>query len=407
MSTADVVVIGGGPAGLAAATRIATDAGARVVLLDEGPQPGGRLPGQLHRSRGRWVVGARIAEDLVRQADRAGVEIRSCRQVWACEPGWRVSTDDGRTVTAPYVVVATGAAERPLPMPGWTLPGVLAVGAVQSLLHTHRVLPGERVAVIGTDPLALAVAEEVILAGGEVVGVFLPSGDPGQAALADPRAVLGSLSRMAGLAPTWWARVGARWLAHRPIAALVARVLPPSGLRVGAIPVRYRQRVEAISGDERVQAITVRTVDAHGRPRGPAREIAVDAVCLSGGLHPQQDLADACSLVTVAEVGGRVPLHAPDLRSTSPGLYVAGNVTGIEGAPVARAQGELAGTAIAAELDAYGNPDDQVRAAADRVRRTRAEAAFAFLPDIAAGRDRLAQLWQQWQAEPAGLLDDP
>lgn len=402
MSTADVVVIGGGPAGLAAAARIAADARARVVVVDEGPRPGGRLPGQLHRSHGRWVVGAEIAADLVSRAERADVEILSGRQVWACEPGWRVSTEDGRTLTAPYVVVATGAAERPLPMPGWTLPGVLAVGAVQNLLHVHRVLPGDRVAVIGTDPLALAVAEEVALAGGEVVGVFLPSGDPGQAALAEPQAVLGSLSRMAGLAPTWWARLAGRWLAHRPVAALAARVLPPAGLRVGTIPVRYRQRVEAITGDECVRAITVRTVDAGGRPRGSTRDIAVDAVCLSGGLHPQQDLAQACSLVSVAEVGGRVPLHAPDLRSTSPGLYVAGSVTGIEGAPVAQAQGELVGTAIAAELDAYGNPDERVRVAVDRVRSTRAEAAFSFLPDIEAGRDRLETLWAQWQADQVG-----
>lgn len=393
----DAVVIGGGPAGLAAATRIATETEAQVVLLDEGPRPGGRLPGQLHRDRtGQWVVGARTATDLVAAATAAGVELRSGRQVWSCEHGWRIGTDDGRTLSAPYVVLATGAAERPLPMPGWTLPGVLAVGAVQSLVNTHRVRPGRRMAVVGTDPLALAAAEELTLGGVEVIGIFLPGGHPGQHAETDPRRVLQSLSRLGSVAPTWWARLGARGLVHRPGAAVAAALYPRRGVRIGSLRLRCRERVEAIVGTDRVQAVTVRGVDARGRPTQTSRTLPVDAVCLSGGLHPQQDLASVCELVSVAELGGRVPLHAPDLRTTAPGLYVAGSVTGVEGAPVARAQGELAGTAVAAQLGAFAAPEQRVEAALTDLARVRAEADFAFLPDVATGRERLARLWKDW-----------
>src|SRR5699024_2366684 len=120
---ADVIVIGGGPAGLAAATTAARDSGAHVLLVDEADRIGGRLPGQLYRHKGSWKIGAQAAQGLVEDAINAGVEILTGHQVWSCEPGWTVRVEGSRALTAPKIVVATGAAERPLPMPGWTLPG--------------------------------------------------------------------------------------------------------------------------------------------------------------------------------------------------------------------------------------------------------------------------------------------
>lgn len=96
-----------------------------------------------------------------------------------------------------------------------------------------------------------------------------------------------------------------------------------------------------------------------------------------------------------------MPLHGPDLRTSQPGLFVAGNVTGIEGASVAQAQGVLAGTAVASEMGAYAEPDARLREALKHVQRTRADAPLTFLPTIEAGRDRLAQLWRLRVASPA------
>src|SRR5699024_7239471 len=115
-----------------------------VLLVDEADRIGGRLPGQLYRHKGSWKIGAQAAQGVVEDAINAGVEILTGHQVWSCEPGWTVRVEGSRALTAPKIVVATGAAERPLPMPGWTLPGTLAVGAVQQLIQVQRILPGRR-----------------------------------------------------------------------------------------------------------------------------------------------------------------------------------------------------------------------------------------------------------------------
>lgn len=394
---ADVIVIGGGPAGLAAATTAAKDAGAHVLLVDEADRIGGRLPGQLYRDKNSWVIGAQTAKRLTEEAISAGVEILSGHQVWSCEPGWRLRMESSRTLTAPKVVVATGAAERPLPMPGWTLPGALTVGAVQQLIQVQRILPGRRVAVVGTDPLAMAAAEEVALAGGEVVGIFPASGAPGQYAENSPQGVLHALSNFASAAPAAWQRLGARMLGSSVIAAAAARLIPSSGVRVGEARLRVRHHAEAILGTEKVEALRIRKVSAQGIPISEAQEIPIDAACLSGGLYPLQELtAGNCDLVDVPDVGGQVPLHSPHLRAAATGMYVAGNVTGVEGAAVAQSQGLLAGTSLAADLGAYRDPETELRQAAAQLKSARSEAILTFLPGIHAGRRRLSELWQAY-----------
>ena len=135
---ADVCVIGAGPAGLAASSILARY-GRRVVVVDESPEPGGRLLGQLHRVGRRndafhqdgWWHGCRIAAMLAEEAQAAGAAFLQGASVWGIYPGWRVcvSGDEPRIIDAERVVIATGASEVPLPIPGWTLPGVMTIGA--------------------------------------------------------------------------------------------------------------------------------------------------------------------------------------------------------------------------------------------------------------------------------------
>ena len=396
MMDADVIVIGGGPAGLAAATVIATDTRGRVIVVDESDRLGGRLPGQLYFSNGTWHIGAKSAEKLIMDALHAGVQLLPGHQVWSCEPGWNVKIVGSQTLKAPRIVVATGAVERPLPMPGWDLPGVLAVGAVQQLVQVQRVLPGRRVAVVGSDPLAMTAAEEIALGGGEVVGIFLPNGNAGQHAESSPERVLQAISNVASVAPAAWQRLGARALQSGVLASIVARFIPSRGISLGRARLRVRHRAEAILGTGRVEALRVRRVDSKGNPQGPAEDIEIDAVCLSGGLLPLQEITAAnCELADVRDVGGIVPLHSPELRTTAPGLYVAGNVTGIEGARVAEYQGRLAGTTVAEDMGAYANGRTKIIEATQQLVTVRNEAALKFIPNIVQGREHLQALWAE------------
>ena len=185
----DLVVIGAGPAGLAAAAEVSIKGG-RVVVLDENPIPGGRLPSQVHldveqlwRLKRRWVVGRDRALRLVDEARTAGTRIRCGRSVWHVFPtgtAWHVCTSptvpgkeklhDGFAYDAGALVVATGAVQKPLPFSGWTLPGVFTAGAVQTMVNVNGVLPGNRVLVLGVDPLGVSAAQLLSACG--VAGFF-------------------------------------------------------------------------------------------------------------------------------------------------------------------------------------------------------------------------------------------
>lgn len=411
MSHVDVAVVGAGPAGLAAAARIAETVRASVTVLDEGPVAGGRLRAQLYRRGSSWFVGAEHARALSERADRLGVSLRMGTQVWSIEslenpegtPRFSLGLTGGDTLTADHLVIATGAAERTLGLPGWTLPGVLAVGAVQSMLNIHRVVPGDRIAVIGVDPLSLSIVDELAAAGHGVTGIYLPPPPPdtaerGSSASGEisgnaPSAVLRRLSHLRGLAPSGLLGAAMGALAIPGVSALVARLWPRRGMTVSGMPLHLRECVTSIDGESEVTGIRVAQVDADGRPVGRERAVAVDTVCLSGGLYPLQDLTTGCALVDVAELGGRVPLHGPNMQTNIDGLYVAGNVTGVESAEVARAQGALAGAAISAAIDGH---DDSAALSSARaeVETARAAAPLTFEPTIARGRRRMAELWR-------------
>ena len=173
--TPSIVVVGAGPAGLAAATAAAT-AGASVTLLDEQEEPGGQL-----RYRVQPVTVAagshadrpdRIAERLVDDALAAGVRFRTGATVAGCFAGFEllVGEEGVSSREAPDgLIVATGSTDLPYPFAGATYPGVFSARGLQILLNLHRVRPGRRFAVIGGGPDAEELAVDIMLAGGEVV----------------------------------------------------------------------------------------------------------------------------------------------------------------------------------------------------------------------------------------------
>jgi NADPH-dependent 2,4-dienoyl-CoA reductase/sulfur reductase-like enzyme len=203
----DLLVVGAGPAGMAAAIE-ARARGLSVVLLDENPGPGG----QVHRG-----IERRVAKD---DADRDGAalakalratdaELRFGATLWAIEPGGKAYWSEGgaaRSVVAGRILLCTGATERPLPIPGWTLPGVMGVGGAQIALKTAGLLPDGEVWLAGQGPLLWLYAVQALEAGGRIAGIVdLSHGVPPTALRHLPRALLAPGYLAKGLA--WQRRV--------------------------------------------------------------------------------------------------------------------------------------------------------------------------------------------------------
>ncbi|WP_312113370.1 NAD(P)/FAD-dependent oxidoreductase [Brevibacillus reuszeri] len=405
----DVAVIGSGPAGLTASIELAR-AELSVAVVDEYYRPGGRLLGQLYDdpkapvNERRWD-GKKLTQELLGQAEKAGVRLFCGVTAWSVSGCWQIelSGAEVKTLQARALLLATGAAEKALPMPGWTLPGVVSVGAAQTFTNVHQVAIGQRVMVVGVDPLAISVAMEMKHAGIEVVGIALPQASAWSKEEASPIQALKRLADVADLAPNPFLRQMGRMMGTR-FSRLAAHILRVPFVQVDGVPLYLRKAVTAIEGKTGVEAVTLQPVSVHGLPIGRAERIEVDAVCLSAGLYPLSELAQVagCMLVDIPELGGLVPLHSHDLQTNVEGLFVAGNITGIEGAKVAMAQGRLAAVSIAGSLGKKASLSLQEAHAG--VKQARAESPLRFLPNIAEGRVKMEQLWQQFHEQKEGAI---
>jgi thioredoxin reductase len=237
-------------------------------------------------------------------------------------------------VDAKAVVLATGAYDRVLPFPGWDLPGVYSAGAAQALAKGQRISVGKRVIVAGTGPFLLPVAESLVGVGAHVVGLLeanaIKTVHKGWAT--DPLVASGKLREAIGY--------GALLARHR-------------------IPLKHGWTVIAAHGEDHVEAVTIARVDADWKPiAGSERRVEVDAVCLGFGFTAQLELAVSarCELTTGPDGGPSVVVDA-NQQTTTPGVFAAGELTGIGGADLAAAEGRVAGTTAAHHALAAGGPD--------------------------------------------------
>ena len=178
MRAAECVVVGGGPAGLAAA-RTAARHGVRVTLVDDNAELGGQYYRQLPAAFPGTVEARPVREQaegrrLMDEVRSLGVEVMAGSVAWGIFDQRTVAVatqDETRRIVADTVVLAPGAYDRPVPFPGWTLPGVLTAGGAQNLMKGYRVLPGRRVLVVGSGPLLLVVAHYLLEGGARVVAL--------------------------------------------------------------------------------------------------------------------------------------------------------------------------------------------------------------------------------------------
>ncbi len=297
----DVIVVGGGPAGIAAAAR-AAESGAKVVMADQGMRPGG----QVWRHRERSTL-PRLARGWLDRLDRSGATIIARATVTDATSDGTVSIvhEGGRTmVHARAVVIATGARELFIPYPGWTLPGVMGIGGAQALVKGGMHVRGKRVIIAGSGPLILPVAAIMAHAGARLAAVLEQA----------------PASAVAGFARTLWRHPGKLADAARYRSAFAL-----TSYRTGC----WVARAE---GDGRLQRATL----TDGRHTWSEE---CDLLCCSYGLVPNVDLA---LLMGCAVDDGRVVVD-PSQRTSVRGVFAAGEPTGIGGELAALTEGEIAG----------------------------------------------------------------
>ncbi len=327
---ADIVIVGAGPAGLAAASA-ATRAGLRVLLVDAAPAVGG----QIWRARlGVLDEGVARTLDVLRGS---GVTVLAGTRVVMPLPDRTLLIDGpegARRLRWRQLVLATGARERLLPFPGWTLPGVFGAGGLQALVKGGWPIAGRRVLVAGTGPLLLAVGATLKREGARVVGIV-------------EEAPASSLARFGGA------------LLRQPRRAFEALRLA-GALR--GVPCRSGTCIVAAQGDGRIQRVVLGSAgvaprDAAGTAAGHAaagaghRVVDCDVLAAGWGLVPQAELAQVLGCALAPRFGAAAIVVDAAQRTNVPGVLAAGECVGVAGVRAARLQGRIAGAAAVRELE--------------------------------------------------------
>ena len=311
----DVLIIGGGPAGLEAAS-ILSKSGFNVVIVDEHFKLGGQLLKQTHKFFGSvdlfgGMRGFQIAEAYVKNLlSQPNIRVLTETVVYGVFRGGvvsAVSPSKYYLIKPRAVIAATGAQEKLLEFPNNDLPGVMGAGGAQTIMNEYGVKPGERALVVGSGNVGLIIAYQLLQAGVRV------------------EAIVEILREIGG------------WFVH---AAKIRRY---------GVPILTGHTINYVVGDSRVEKAVVVAVDEKFNPiAGSEKEYNVDLVLLAIGLEPDARLhAQAGALMKyIPELGGLIPLRTRELETTVRNLYVAGDSSGIEEATTAILEGRIAAYSI-------------------------------------------------------------
>lgn len=333
----NLIIIGCGPAGMAAA-HTAADCGLTVAILDEQPRPGGQIYRDVTGSgakRGHilgddYLEGANLVSDL----DHPGITHIPNATVWQVDPGFTCtySVDgESRSISAPQLIIATGAIERPSPLPGWTLPGVMTAGAAQILLKQSGILPRAAV-LVGSGPLLYLIAAQMIRAGSPPIALIetQTSGNYLAALRHLPRALIGWRTLAKGL-------------------KLLNEIRNGGVKRYGAAT-----DISITEADGRANGVAFTR-------RGKAHHIPCETVLLHQGVIPNTQITRSLRVDHKWDAAQKcfAPQRDSLGQTSMNGLYIAGDGAGIGGAWSAAHRGRIAALQVA---QAIGKIDETTRA---------------------------------------------
>jgi NADPH-dependent 2,4-dienoyl-CoA reductase/sulfur reductase-like enzyme len=347
----ELAIIGAGPAGMAAAV-LAAETGVDTVLIDEQASPGGQIYRGIERSRPcsqlgpDYLAGQKLAAAL--RASR--VDYRPGTTLWHIDPDGILSVESGgrsETLTAGRILLATGAIERPVPIPGWTLPGVMGAGAAQILLKSADLVAEGRAVLAGQGPLLYLFAAQLVRAGAPPI------------ALLETTPLENCLEAAQHL--------GGLWLGRRLAMKGLGLVL---SVRRAGIPIRHAVRGLRAIGRQSLERIA-----------WEGGELAADHLFLHEGVIPNVQVSLALQLRhewDEAQLCWRPARNAWG-QTSLPGIAIAGDGGGIDGADAAALSGRLAALDAAAQLGHIGEAERDRRAAPMRTALDRERALRPFL----------------------------
>ena len=376
----DLVVIGGGPAGVASAATAASH-GLKVALIDERVTLGGQIfkrvgPGFDLNTKKSLGKDYSRGSDLISELEHPNVSIFTSTTVLTIENGQVITSHPDQGVRAfdyKFLIIAPGAYDRPVAFPGWTLPGVMTAGAVQTIVKTQRISPGKRIFFAGSGPLALAFSAQLISLGAPVFKVIESAPFP------TPSNILRLALRVGGNLDL------ARDAAKYRSALLKARV-----------PFKYGRIIVRAEGAGRVESVTHAKADKDWNPI-PGTEVTepCDAICVGYGFFPSHELfrLTDCAFDYDENRGGFAVVKDQWGATSVDSVYAVGDGTGVTGSYSAVAQGRLAALHIAsrngkldsAQLEREAKPfQRELRA------RNKFQQALNHMFDVGPGIYRLA-----------------
>ena len=315
MKRYELIIVGAGPSGLSAAIEGAKK-GMSVIVFDENAKPGGQLFKQIHKFFGSKehkakIRGFKIGEQLLKEAADAGVEVVLDATVIGMYQNKEITVrieDSICHYKGDSIIIATGAAENMVTFDGWTLPGVIGAGAAQTMMNLHGIQPGKKILMLGSGNVGLVVSFQLLQSGCEV------------AAIVDAAPKIGGYG------------------VH---AAKVART---------GVPFYLSHTITKAEGTDHVTGVVISEVDKNFQPiPGTEKHFDVDTICLAVGLSPMSQLLKmaGCEMEDNPRKGGQVPIVNEHGETSIPGVFAAGDVSGIEEASSAMIEGRMAGVCAA------------------------------------------------------------